>query len=159
MKPTIKNKLVGGFAGLLLVIVGVACIGAFSVFSLRRSAFETTRVGDRLNSESLEVQVHTLQAHSLARAYLNGIKTMGAQQAKDTYLDEAEFEVNEIQNLAANLVKIAPTEARARQVCPNCHGSGCLHEGSEQRCASRQQQRRGRHRKNRWTRTRRPLRV
>jgi len=97
---------------LLLVILGVACIGAFSVFSLRRSAFETTRVGDRLNSESLEVQVHTLQAHNLARAYLNGITTMGAEQAKSTFLDEAEFEINEIQNLAANLVKISPTEAK-----------------------------------------------
>jgi len=112
MKPTIKNKLVGGCTGLLLVILGVACIGAFSVFSLRRSAFETTRVGDRLNSESLEVQVHTLQAHNLARAYLNGITTMGAEQAKSTFLDEAEFEINEIQNLAANLVKISPTEAK-----------------------------------------------
>jgi methyl-accepting chemotaxis protein len=112
MKPTIRNKLIGGFSGLIVVILGVASIGAFSVFSLRRSAFQTTRVGDRLNSESLQVQVHALQAESQVRDYLNGIKTMGAQQAKDTYLDEAEFEVNEIQNLTANLVKIAPSEEK-----------------------------------------------
>lgn len=112
MKPTIRNKLVGGFSGLLVVILGVASIGAFSVFSLRRSAFQTTRVGDRLNSESLQIQVHALQAESQVRDYLNGIKTMGAQQAKDTYLDEANFEVNEIQNLTANLVKIAPSEEK-----------------------------------------------
>src|SRR5271169_3778419 len=112
MKPTIKNKLVGGCTCLLLVILGVAGIGALSVFSLRRSAFQTTRVGDRLNAESLEIQVHTLQAESQVRDYLNGIKTMGAQQAKETYLDEAEFEVNEIQNLASNLVKIAPSQEK-----------------------------------------------
>jgi len=111
MKLTIKSKLVGGCSCLLLVILGVAGIGAFSVLSLRRSAFQTTRVGDRLNAESLEIQVHTLQAESQVRDYLNGIKTMGAQQSKETYLDEAEFEVNEIQNLAANLMKISPTEA------------------------------------------------
>src|SRR5271169_6188736 len=110
MKPTIKNKLVGGCTCLLLVILGVAGIGALSVFSLRRSAFQTTRVGDRLNAESLEIQVHTLQAESQVRDYLNGIKTMGAESAKETYLDEAEFEVNEIQNLSANLVKISPSE-------------------------------------------------
>jgi HAMP domain-containing protein len=115
MKLTIKNKLVGGCTCLLLVILAVAGIGAFSVFSLRRSAFQTTRVGDRLNAESLEIQVHTLQAETQVRDYLNGIKTMGAEQAKETYLDEAEFEVNEIQNLASNLVKIAPSEqARAK---------------------------------------------
>jgi len=115
MKLTIKNKLVGGCTCLLFVILAVAGIGAFSVFSLRRSAFQTTRVGDRLNAESLEIQVHTLQAESQVRQYLDGIKTMGAEQAKETYLDEADFEVNEIQNLASNLVKIAPSDqARAK---------------------------------------------
>jgi len=110
MKLTIKTKLIGGCTGLLLVILGVAGIGALSLFSLRKSAFQTTRVGDRLNAQSLEIQVHTLQAEGLVREYLNAIKKLGAEQAKETYLDEAEFEVNEIQNLAANLVKISPTE-------------------------------------------------
>ena len=108
MKPTIKNKLVGGCSGLLL-IAAVAGIGAFSVFSLKRSAFQTTRVGDRLHAESLEIQVHTLQAQRQVDEYLGNLKTMGAQRAKETYLDEADFEVNEIQSLAGNLVKIAPT--------------------------------------------------
>ena len=110
MKMTIKNKLVGGCSLLLLVILGVASIGAFSVFSLRRSAFQTTRVGDRLNAESLEIQVHTLQAEKQVADYLANVKSMGAEQAKQTYLDEAQFEVNEVQNLSANLMKIAPTE-------------------------------------------------
>jgi methyl-accepting chemotaxis protein len=109
MKMTIKNKLVGGCSLLLLVILGVASIGAFSVFSLRRSAFQTTRVGDRLNAESLEIQVHTLQAEKQVADYLANVKSMGAEQAKQTYLDEAQFEVNEVQNLSANLMKIAPT--------------------------------------------------
>lgn len=112
MKLTIKNKLVGGCICLLLVILVVAGIGALSVFSLRRSAFQTTRVGDRLDADSLAIQVHTLLAQSQVRDYLNGIKTMGAAQAKDTYFDEAEFEVNEIQNLSNNLVKIAPNEEK-----------------------------------------------
>ncbi len=115
MKLTIRNKLVAGFSFLLLVILGVAAIGTFSVFSMRRSAFQLTRVGDRLNAESLEIQVHTLQAEEQVDGYLAGVKTMGAEQAKTTYLDEAEFEVDEIQNLAVNLIKIAPTiEARAK---------------------------------------------
>lgn len=115
MKPTIKNKLVGGCSALLLVIVGVAALGAFSVFSLKRSAFQTTRVGDRLHAESLEIQVHTLQAQRQVDEYLANLKSMGAEQAKETYLDEADFEVNEIQSLAGNLVKIAPTiESRSK---------------------------------------------
>jgi HAMP domain-containing protein len=115
MKLTIRNKLVGGLSCLLLVILGVAAIGGFSVFSLRRSAFQTMRVGARLNAESLEIQVHTLQAEAQVGEYLAAINTMGAEQAKETYLEEAEFEVNEIQNLAVNLIKIAPTdEARTK---------------------------------------------
>ncbi len=83
MKLTIKNKLVGGCTCLLLVILVVAGIGAFSVFSLRRSAFQTTRVGDRLNAESLEIQVHTLAGgERQVREYLAGIKTMGAQRSQ-----------------------------------------------------------------------------
>lgn len=115
MKLTIRNKLVGGLSCLLLVILGVAAIGGFSVFSLRRSALQTMRVGARLNEESLEIQVHTLHVEAQVGEYLAALKTMGAEQARETYLDEAEFEVNEIQNLAVNLIKIAPTEeARAK---------------------------------------------
>jgi HAMP domain-containing protein len=115
MKPTIRNKLVGGLSCLLLVILGVAAIGGFSVFSLRRSALQSMRVGARLNAESLEIQVHTLHVEAQVGEYLAAVKTMGAEKAKETHLDEAEFEVNEIQNLAINLIKIAPSEeARAK---------------------------------------------
>jgi HAMP domain-containing protein len=115
MKPTIRNKLVGGLSCLLLVILGVAAIGGFSVFSLRRDALQAMRVGARLNAESLEIQVHTLHVEAQVGEYLAAVKVIGVEQARRVYLDEVEFEENEIQNLAVNLIRIAPTEeARAK---------------------------------------------
>ena len=115
MKPTIKNKLAGGFTGLLLLMVIVAAIGIYAVLSLRRSALETARVGDRLNAFSLEIQVHNLEAQRLARSYLSEVKKMGAEKARAAYLDEAEFEGHEIESLAARAVKIAPTADKRRK--------------------------------------------
>ncbi len=109
MKPTIKNKLVGGFGALLLLMGIVAAIGIYSVLSLRTSALETARVGDRLNSISLEIQVHNLEAQRKIKSYLAEFKLLGADKARETYLDEAEFEINEIESLAARGVRIAPT--------------------------------------------------
>ena len=115
MKPTIRNKLVGGLSCLLLVILGVAAIGGFSVFSLRRDALQAMRVGARLNAESLEIQVHTLHVEAQVGEYLAAVKIIGVEKARRVYLDEVEFEENEIQNLAVNLIRIAPTEeARAK---------------------------------------------
>jgi methyl-accepting chemotaxis protein len=114
VRPTIKNKLVGGFSGLLLLMVIVAAIGIGSVLSLRKSALETARVGDRLNAISLEIQVHNLEAQRLARGYLADVKTLGPEKWRETYLDEADFEVHEIESLAANAIKIAPS-AEKRQ--------------------------------------------
>ncbi|HLJ23052.1 MAG TPA: HAMP domain-containing protein [Candidatus Acidoferrales bacterium] len=110
MKPTIRNKLVGGLSCLLLVILGVAAIGGFSVFSLRRDALQAVRVGARLNAESLEIQVHTLHVEAQVGEYLAAVKIIGVEKARRVYLDEVEFEENEIQNLAVNLIRIAPTE-------------------------------------------------
>src|SRR5579863_7501763 len=108
VRPTIKNKLVGGFSGLLLLMGVVAVIGIVSVLSLRRSALETARVGDRLNAISLEIQVHNLEAQRLAKSYLTEVKKLGAEKAREAYLDEADFEMHEIETLAAKAVQIAP---------------------------------------------------
>ena len=115
MRPTIKNKLVGGFSGLLLLMGVVAVIGIVSVLSLRRSALETARVGDRLNAISLEIQVHNLEAQRLAKSYLMEVRKMGAEKAREAYLDEADFEVHEIETLAAKAVRIAPTAEKRRK--------------------------------------------
>jgi methyl-accepting chemotaxis protein len=112
MRPTIKNKLVGGFTALLFLMGIVAVIGMYSVLGLRRSALETARVGDRLNSISLEIQVHNLEAQRKIRSYLTEFKTLGAQKARETYLDEAQFEIHEIESLTAKAVKIAPTDEK-----------------------------------------------
>mgnify|MGYP003348233860 CR=1 FL=1 len=62
MKFTIRNKLIAGFAGALLMMAGVAGVGMYAVFSLRQSAQEATRVGGQLNAVALEIQVHNLEA-------------------------------------------------------------------------------------------------
>jgi methyl-accepting chemotaxis protein len=109
MKPTIRNKLVSGFAGVLVLMAAVAGIGGYAVFSLRRSANEATRVGARLNSVALEIQVHNLEAQRRVKNYMALAKTSGAQQKRDMYLEEAEFEIHEIQSLAQKAMGIAPT--------------------------------------------------
>jgi nitrogen fixation/metabolism regulation signal transduction histidine kinase len=112
MRPTIKNKLVGGFTAVLFLMGVVAVIGVYSVLSLRTSALETARVGDRLNSIALEIQVHNLEAQRKIRSYLAEFKQLGADKARETYLDEADFEIHEIQSLAKRGVRIAPTEEK-----------------------------------------------
>lgn len=112
MRPTIKNKLVGGFSGVLLLMGIVAAIGVWSVLSLRRSALETARVGDRLNAISLEIQVHNLEAQRLATRYMLEVKKVGAQKAREDYLDEADFEVREIESLASRAVLVAPSKEK-----------------------------------------------
>ncbi len=112
MRPTIKNKLVGGFSAVLFLMGVVAVIGVYSVLSLRTSALETARVGDRLNSIALEIQVHNLEAQRKIKSYLAEFKQLGADKARETYLDEAEFEIHEIESLARRGVRIAPTEEK-----------------------------------------------
>jgi methyl-accepting chemotaxis protein len=108
MKPTIRNKLVFGFSGVLLLMAIVAAIGIYSVFSLRKSAQDATKVGGQLNAVALEIQVHNLEAQRRIVGYLADVKTVGAKAARDTYLDEASFEIHEIETLADRAVKIAP---------------------------------------------------
>jgi nitrogen fixation/metabolism regulation signal transduction histidine kinase len=66
-------------------------------------------VGDRLNSIALEIQLHNLEAQRKISRYIAEFKTLGADKARETYLDEAEFEIHEIGSLARRGVKIAPT--------------------------------------------------
>jgi hypothetical protein len=101
MGPTIKNRVVGGFSAVLFFMVIAAAIGTYSVLSLRASALETARVGDRLSSISLEIQVHNLEVQRKIKSYLAEFNQLGADKARETYLDEAEFEIHEIESLAA----------------------------------------------------------
>lgn len=108
MRPTIKNKLWSGCAGFVVLMVIVAAISVWAVVNLRRSALQTARVGDRLNAISLEIQVHNLEAQRLAAAFVAAVNKIGVQAATEQFLDEANFEVNEIQSLADKAVAIAP---------------------------------------------------
>jgi len=115
MNATIRSKLLWGFGGVLVLLALVAGIGTYAVFSLRRSAQDAVRIGGRLNAVALEIQVHNLEAERRVRSYLLEIKTLGAQKAREQYLDEAEFEVSAIESQATKAVSIAPdAEKRAK---------------------------------------------
>jgi HAMP domain-containing protein len=115
MKPTIRNKLVAGFSGVLILMAAVAAIGGYAVFSLRRDANDATRVGARLNSLALEIQIHDLEASRRVKNYLAQATASGTDKKRQMYLDEAIFEINEIQSLATKATEIAPTpETRAK---------------------------------------------
>jgi CHASE3 domain sensor protein len=110
MQMTIRSKLLLGFGGVVLLMAAVAGVGLYAVFSLRHSAQETTRIGARLNSISIEIQVHNLEAQRKAKSYFVEKATLGEDNARATYLDEAKFEVHEIQSLASKAVQLAPSE-------------------------------------------------
>ncbi len=112
MKPTIRNKLLAGFGGVLILMAIVAGIGIYSVFRLEKSARDATRIGGQLNAVALEIQVHNLEAQRRIKGYLADVKTIGAQAAHDKYLDEAGFEIHEIEGLADRAVRIAPDEEK-----------------------------------------------
>ncbi len=115
MKATIRNKLVAGFSGVLLLMGAVAGIGGYAVFSLRHDANQATRVGARLNSLALEIQVHDLEASRKFKNYLAEIGPAGTDKKRQMYLEESTFEINEIQSLAARAMEIAPTpQTRAK---------------------------------------------
>jgi methyl-accepting chemotaxis protein len=109
MKATIRNKLVWGFAGVLLLLASVAAIGVYAAFSLRHSAQDATRVGGRLNAMALEIQVHTLEAQRRVKSYLLEVNSLGSEKARELYLDEADFEIAAIDALATKAVTIAPS--------------------------------------------------
>lgn len=115
MKLTIRNKLVGGFYGVLILMAAVAGIGIYALVSLRGSARDATNVGGRLNAVALEIQVHNLEAQRRVRNYLQEVGTLGVAEARAQYLDEADFEIHEMTGLADKAVAIAPgAEKRAK---------------------------------------------
>ncbi len=113
MKGTIRNKLIAGFSGVLVLMAAVATIGGYAVFTLRSDANDATRVGARLNSLALEIQVHNLEAVRKVKNYLAQAGPTGTEKKRQMYLEEAKFEINEIQSLASKAVALAPT-AQAR---------------------------------------------
>jgi methyl-accepting chemotaxis protein len=115
IKPTIRNKLLAGFSGVLLLMAVVASIGIYSVFRLRHSAQDATRVGGQLNAVALEIQVHNLEAQRRLKSYLADLPRVGPERAREMYLDEARFEIHEISSLSDRAVAIAPDpEKRAK---------------------------------------------
>ena len=115
MRPTIKNKLYAGFGAVLVLMGIVAAIATHSVLGLRTSALETARVGDRLDSISLEIQVHNLEAQRKVKSYLADSQLPGTQETEETNISEAQFEIHEIETLAAKAVHLAPTpEGKAK---------------------------------------------
>jgi methyl-accepting chemotaxis protein len=109
VKATIRNKLVWGLCGVLLLLACVAAIGIYAVLSLRHSAQDATRIGGRLDAIALEIQIHNLEAQRRVKSYLLEVKALGPEQAREQYLDEADFEIASIGSLAAKAVAIAPT--------------------------------------------------
>jgi methyl-accepting chemotaxis protein len=117
MNGTIRNKLIAGFSGVLILMAVVAGVGVYAVFSLRRDANEATRVGARLNSMALEIQVHNLEAVRKAKNYLDQTERADIPRKRQAGLEEARFEINEIQSLAGKAVGLARTrETRAKFV-------------------------------------------
>ncbi len=109
MRATIRNKMIWGFSGVLLLMGVVAAIGMYAVFSLRQSARDATRIGGRLNAIALEIQVHNLEAERRVKDYLHELKQLGAVRAREKYLDEANFEVSAIESPALKAMAIAST--------------------------------------------------
>jgi HAMP domain-containing protein len=129
MKATIRNKLVWGLCGVMVLLASVAAIGIYAVFSLRQSARDATRIGGRLNAMALEIQVHNLEAQRRVKGYLLDVKSLGAEKAKEKYLDEADFEIAAIESLAAKAVEIAPS-AEKRQKFQNIVDSVAIYKSA-----------------------------
>src|SRR5271156_376128 len=105
MNLTITRKLMLGFGSVLLLMAVVAGIGVYSVFSLRHSAQQTTRIGDRLNSISVEIQMHNLEAQRKVKSYFSEKSKIGEESAYSTYMEEADFEVHEMRSLVTKAVQ------------------------------------------------------
>jgi len=115
MKLTIRNKLISGYTCLLILMAAVAGIGVYSLATLKRDAHDATAIGGRLNSIAIEIQVHNLEAQRRVKSYLAEVGKLGPEKARSLYLEEADFEIHEIESLSAKAVLIAPdVEKRAK---------------------------------------------
>ena len=96
-------------------MAAVAGIGAWSLLTLKRDAHDATTVGGRLNSIAIEIQVHNLEAQRRIKSYLSEVGKLGPEKARSMYLEEADFEIHEIESLTAKAIAIAPdSEKRAK---------------------------------------------
>jgi HAMP domain-containing protein len=115
MKLTIRNKLIAGYTALIVLMAVIAGIGGYSLLKLKNDAHEATTVGGRLNSIAIEIQVHNLEAQRRVKSYLSEVGKLGPEKARSMYLEEADFEIHEIESLSAKAVAIAPDpEKRAK---------------------------------------------
>jgi methyl-accepting chemotaxis protein len=105
----------GGFASVLTLMAILAVISGYAVFSLRHSANQATRVGARLNSIAIEIQVHNLEAQRRVKTYMALAANPENQQKREMYLEEATFEIHEIQSLVQKATEIAPTASLRTQ--------------------------------------------
>jgi hypothetical protein len=93
----------------------LAVVSGYAVFSLRQSANQATRVGARLNSIAIEIQVHNLEAQRRVKSYMALAPSSENQQKREMYLEEATFEIHEIQSLVEKATEIAPTASLRTQ--------------------------------------------
>ena len=115
MKLTIRNKLIAGYLCLLVLMAAVAVIGGYSLYRLKLEAHNATAIGGRLNSIAIEIQVHNLEAQRRVRSYLAEVGKLGPEKARSLYLEEADFEIHEIESLSGKAVAIAPdSDKRAK---------------------------------------------
>jgi HAMP domain-containing protein len=92
LKPTIRNKLRGGFGAVLLLLLAVAAVGTYGVFSVRKSA--------SLNALGLSIQARNLEARVAEKEFRLQIKTLGVAEAKKQYIGPAMSALNEVKRLA-----------------------------------------------------------
>jgi methyl-accepting chemotaxis protein len=102
LKPTIRNKLHGGFGAVLLLMLAVAAVGTFSVFSVRRGA--------RLNALELSIQARNLEARIAEKDFRLEIKTLGVAASKKQYILPAMSALNEVKELAEQAAAEAGTD-------------------------------------------------
>lgn len=124
MKATIRNKLVWGLCGVLVLLASVAALGIYAVFSLRHSAQDATRIGGRLDALALEIQVHNLEAERRVKSYLLELKSLGPEKAREQYLNEADFEIAAIESLASKALSIAPDDDKRERFRKIVDGAG-----------------------------------
>ena len=92
LKPTIGNKLRGGFGAVLLLMLTVAAVGTYGVSSIRGSA--------RLNTLGLSIQARNLEARVAEKDFRLQIKTLGVAEAKRQYIGPAMSALDELRRLA-----------------------------------------------------------
>lgn len=92
MKPTIRNKLRGGFGAVLLLMLAVAAVGTYGVSSIRGSA--------RINTLGMSIQARNLEARVAEKDFRLQIKTLGVAEAKQQFIGPAMSALDEVRRLA-----------------------------------------------------------